>query len=59
MVGQALGALLGGAVATALGVGPDAAARAMAVASVVVSLLLTRGLRRSRPGAVTPDLALA
>lgn len=55
MVGQAVGALLGGAAASALGVGPDAAARAMgvmAVASVVVSVALTPGLRRSRPGAV-------
>jgi predicted MFS family arabinose efflux permease len=54
MVGQALGALLGGAVASALGMGPVAAAHAMgvmAVASVVVSLALTPGLRRSRPGA--------
>lgn len=54
MVGQALGALLGGVVTSALGVGPVAAARAMgvmAVASVVVSLALTPGLRRSRPEA--------
>ncbi|HSU73414.1 MAG TPA: MFS transporter, partial [Terrabacter sp.] len=54
MVGQALGALLGGAVASALGVGPTAAAQAMgvmAVASVAVSLALTPGLRRSRPAA--------
>ncbi len=52
MVGQAVGALLGGAVASALGVGSEAAARAMgvmAVASVVVSVALTPGLRRSRP----------
>jgi predicted MFS family arabinose efflux permease len=58
MVGQAVGALLGGAVATALGVGPDAAARAMgvmAVASVVVSLALTPGLRRSRPAVATAE----
>ena len=57
MVGQAVGALLGGVVASALGVGPDAAARAMgvmAVASVVVSVALTPGLRRSRPDGVTP-----
>ncbi|MFM6849866.1 MAG: MFS transporter [Terrabacter sp.] len=59
MVGQALGALLGGAVATALGVGPEAAARAMgcmAVASVVVSVALTPGLRRSRPETRTVTL---
>ena len=46
----------GGAVASALGLGPVAAAHAMAVmavASVVVSLALTPGLRRSRPGVVT------
>ena len=54
MVGQALGALLGGAVASALGVGPAAASHAMGVmaaASVLVSIALTHGLRRSRPGA--------
>jgi MFS family permease len=54
MVGQAVGALLGGVVASALGMGPAAAAHAMgvmAVASVVVSVALTPGLRRSRPGA--------
>ncbi|WP_330475723.1 hypothetical protein [Terrabacter sp. C0L_2] len=53
MVGQALGGLLGGTVASALGVGPVAASHAMgvmAVASVVVSLAVTPGLRRSRPG---------
>ncbi|GAB2763594.1 MFS transporter [Terrabacter koreensis] len=60
MVGQALGALLGGAVASALGVGPEAAAEAMgvmAVASVLVSVALTPGLRRSRP--VAPAVAPA
>ena len=53
MVGQALGALLGGVAAAALGVGPDAAAQAMglmALASLVVSLALIPGLRRSRLG---------
>jgi predicted MFS family arabinose efflux permease len=62
MVGQALGALLGGAVAAALGVGPTAAAHAMgamAVASVVVSITLTPGLRRSRPGAEVLETAPA
>ena len=62
MVGQALGALLGGAVAAALGVGPTAAAHAMgamAVASVVVSIALTPGLRRSRPGAEVFESARA
>ncbi len=62
MVGQALGALLGGAVASALGVGPVAAAHAMgvmAVASVVVSIALTPGLRRSRPGAPVLETAPA
>ena len=52
MVGQALGALVGGTVASALGTGPVAAAHAMgvmAVASVAVSVALTPGLRRSRP----------
>lgn len=51
MVGQAVGALLGGATASALGVGPVAAAHAMgvmALASVAVSLALIPGLRRSR-----------
>ncbi len=53
MVGQALGALLGGVAAAALGVGPDAAAQAMglmALASLLVSLALIPGLRRSRLG---------
>ena len=62
MVGQALGALLGGAVATALGLGPVAAAHAMgvmAVASVLVSIALTPGLRRSRPGAEVLEVAAA
>ncbi|MCU1538274.1 MAG: rane protein [Humibacillus sp.] len=51
MTGQAVGALLGGATATLLGVGQTAAADAigvMAAASVVVSVLLVPGLRRSR-----------
>ena len=51
MVGQAVGALLGGAAATALGVGPVAAAQAMgvmAIGSLVVSVALIPGLRRSR-----------
>jgi predicted MFS family arabinose efflux permease len=54
MVGQALGALSGGVVASSLGMGPVGASHAMgvmAVASVVVSIALTPGLRRSRPGA--------
>lgn len=54
MVGQALGALLGGAVATAFGVGAQAASQAigvMALASLVVSVALTRSLRRSEPAA--------
>ncbi len=62
MVGQALGALLGGAVAAALGVGPTAAAHAMgamAVASVLVSIALTPGLRRSRPGGEVFETARA
>jgi MFS family permease len=53
MVGQAVGALVGGTVATALGVGPAAASEAMgvmALASVVVSIALIPGLRRSRLG---------
>ncbi|GAB3888033.1 MFS transporter [Terrabacter terrigena] len=59
MVGQALGALLGGAVASALGTGAESAAQAMgfmAVASVVVSVALTPGLRRSRPDPSTASL---
>lgn len=51
MVGQALGALLGGLVAQLLGVGPQAAAQAMALmalASVAATVVLTPGLRRSR-----------
>lgn len=62
MAGQAVGALLGGTVASALGVGPAAAAQAMgvmAVGSVLVSLALTPGLRRSRPGAEVCEAATA
>ncbi|WP_432476864.1 hypothetical protein [Nocardioides sp. GXQ0305] len=50
-VGQAVGALLAGTTADLLGVGPDAAGRAMAVmavASIVVSVALVPGLARSR-----------
>ena len=56
--GQAIGALLAGGTADLLGVGPGAAGRAMAVMavlSILVSLSLVPGLRRSRrprPGAV-------
>ncbi len=49
--GQALGAVLAGATADLLGVGPESAGRAMtimAAASIVVSLALVPGLRRSR-----------
>jgi len=47
MVWQSLGALLGGAVG--LLVSPDHAVGIMAAASVTVTLLLARGLRRSAP----------
>ncbi len=56
--GQAIGALLAGGTADLLGVGPGAAGRAMAVMavlSILVSLSLVPGLRRSRrprPGTV-------
>jgi predicted MFS family arabinose efflux permease len=49
--GQAVGALLAGTTADLLGVGPEAAGRAMAVMaalSILVSLALVPGLRRSR-----------
>lgn len=52
MVGQGMGAVLGGAVAQLLGTGTLAASRAMAVMallSIVVTVVLTPGLRRSRP----------
>jgi MFS family permease len=52
--GQAIGALLAGTAADLLGVGPAAAGRAMAImaaASILVSLSLVPGLRRSRPDA--------
>lgn len=55
MVGQAVFALLAGTIAQALGAGPSAAATAAgccAVASLAVTLSLTPGLRRSRPGAL-------
>lgn len=47
MVGQAVGAAIGGAVATVLV--PAQAILVLAVASVVITLALTRGLRRSAP----------
>lgn len=61
MVGQAVGAVLGGTVAQLLG--PDQAdvAHAMAImaaASLVVTVLLTPGLRRSRPAAARSSLGL-
>ena len=49
--GQALGALLAGTTADLIGVGPESAGRAMAVmaaTSVLVSVALVPGLRRSR-----------
>ena len=55
MAGQAMGALIGGSVASAIGVGSAAAAQAMGVMaalSVAVSIALIPGLRRSR--LVTP-----
>jgi hypothetical protein len=56
--GQALGALLAGSAADLIGVGPEAAGQAMtlmAAASIVVSVSLVPGLRRSR--ATTPAVA--
>ena len=56
--GQALGALLAGSAADLIGVGPEAAGQAMtlmAAASIVVSLSLVPGLRRSR--ATAPAVA--
>ncbi len=50
-VGQAVGALLAGTTADLIGVGPEAAGRAMAImaaASILVSLALVPGLARSR-----------
>ena len=50
--GQALGALVAGTTADLLGVGPEAAGRAMALmaaASILVSVALVPGLARSRP----------
>jgi MFS family permease len=63
--GQALGALLAGSAADLIGVGPEAAGHAMtlvAAASIVVSVSLVPGLRRSRstaPGVVGADAATA
>ncbi len=45
MIGRALGALLGGAIATYLA--PSATLGVLASASVLVTLALTRGLHRS------------
>jgi predicted MFS family arabinose efflux permease len=61
--GQALGALLAGSAADLIGVGPEAAGQAMTVmaaASIVVSVSLVPGLRRSRATApVVADPATA
>lgn len=51
MIGQELGALLGGAVATL--VAPSTTIGALGAASVLVTLALTRGLHRSAPDAVS------
>lgn len=59
MVGQGVGATLGGAAAGLLGTGSPAVAQAvtaMAALSIVVTLALTPGLRRSRESAV-PEMA--
>lgn len=59
--GQALGALVAGTTADLIGVGPEAAGRAMAVMAVLslaVSLALVPGLRRSRLGAGEPATAM-
>jgi MFS family permease len=56
MIWQALGALLGGAVATY--VAPSHAMGAIAVLSVLVTLAITPGLRRSAPRPVTATSAL-
>lgn len=59
--GQAVGALLAGLTADQLGVGPEAAGRAMAVMaalSILVSLALVPGLRRSRADAPPPIVEL-
>jgi hypothetical protein len=51
---QGVGALLAGLLASALGVGPAAAAEAMgvlAIASLAVTAALTPGLARSKPQA--------
>ena len=56
MVGQAVGAFLGGLVAQSLGPEHEDVARAMAVMaalSLVTTVALTPGLRRSRPAATT------
>ncbi len=58
--GQAVGALLAGTAADLLGVGPGAAGQAMAImaaASILVSLALVPGLRRSRSTARAPATA--
>jgi hypothetical protein len=52
MIGQAIGALSAGALASFLP--PAAAMGAMAAASTAVTLLLVRGLRRSAPGGPRP-----
>jgi hypothetical protein len=51
MTGQAIGALIAGAVGSVLS--PAAAMGTMAAASTAVTLLLVPGLRRSAPAAQT------
>jgi predicted MFS family arabinose efflux permease len=58
MVGQAVGAFLGGVVAQMLGPGHEDVARAMTVMaalSLVTTVALTPGLRRSRPAVFVDD----
>lgn len=55
MIGQALGALLGGAIATF--VTPATTMGVLAATSVLVTLALTRGLHRSTPAAARDDTA--
>lgn len=59
--GQAVGALLAGTVADLMGVGPSAAAHAMgvmAIVSVIVSLALVPGVRRSAAGPTGQEVTL-
>jgi hypothetical protein len=57
MIGQAIGALIAGAVAAWLA--PGRTVGVMAIMSVLITFVLVRGLRRSAPGGAAAGSAAA